>query len=275
MSRAHPIHLSARAGVLLALALACAPPAAAQTQQWSTPTRTEQVDPRRMDRAEVVANPGPLDPAIPGAWELWVPGGIWYQTDGSTTYRIYSPGAAMNRLQISADGSYTWDGRRGRLVEVRPWHAQRGVRYYQVAHPGGGTYELYLCTGAVVETLCRGSAGKLVLLFGGAGGLAATGTRIGTAPQGTTAPASGTATPATGAGAPASGTTAPVSGSTPATGAGARPSFREGQAVQVLSAGTWYRARILRVEQGRYRVHYEGWADSWDEWVTADRIRAN
>ena len=146
------------------LILACAVlplgAAAAQTQQWSTPTRTEQVDPRRMERAEVVANPRPFDARLAGAWELWVPGGVWYQSDGRTIYRRYSPGAAMNRLQIASDGSYAWNGRRGRLVEVRPWHAQAGVRYYQLPHPAGGTYDLYLCTGPAVERLCRGSQGR-------------------------------------------------------------------------------------------------------------------
>lgn len=255
MSSVHPFHLSARTGVLSSLALAlaalppCAPGAAAQTQQWSIPTRTEQVDPRRMEWAEVVTNPGHIDPALAGAWDLWVPGGVWHRSDGRTTYRRYTPGAAMNRLQITADGGYAWDGRRGRLVEVRPWHAQAGVRYYQLPHPAGGTYDLYLCAGAAVETLCRGSEGKLMLLFGGVGGHAATGTRVGAAPPG--------------------------SGSSSGSGGAARPSFRVGQAVQVLSQGTWYPARVLRVDQGRYRVHYEGWADSWDEWVTADRIRAN
>lgn len=259
MFSAHPSRRPARRGVLFSFALACAvlPPgaarAAAQTQQWSTPTRTEQVDPRRMERAEVVANPAPFDPRLAGTWELWVPGGVWYQTDGRTAYRRYTPGAAMNRLQIAADGGYTWDGRRGRLVEVRPWHAQAAVRYYQLPHPGGGTYDLYLCTGAAVETLCRGSEGRLVLLFGGVGGHAATGTRAG------------------GAGSTAGSGSSPSSGSNEA----ARPSFRAGQAVRVLSQGTWYPARILRVDQDRYRVHYEGWADSWDEWVTADRVRAN
>lgn len=245
MPSAHTFHAPARAGVLLSLALACAAPAASQTQQWSTPTRTEQVDPRRMERAEVVARPGPFDRALAGTWELWVPGGVWYQSDGRTTYRRYTPGAAMNRLRITAEGGYTWEGRRGRLVEVRPWHAQAGVRYFQLPHPAGGTYDLYLCSGAAVQALCRGSEGGLMLLFGGVGGLAATGTRAGGAPSG-----SGSAAPA-------------------------QPSFRAGQAVQVQWQGSWYPARILQVGQGRYRVHYEGWADSWDEWVTADRIRAN
>lgn len=231
--------------MLLSLTLACAAPAAAQTRVWSEPTRTEQVDPRRMERAQVVTNPGPFDARLAGEWDLWVPGGVWYQSDGRTTYRRYTPGAAMNRLQIAADGGYTWEGRRGGLVEVRPWHAQGGVRYFQLPHPVGGTYDLYLCTGRAVETLCRGSEGRLMLLFGGVGGHAATGTRVGGTPSGVGA------------------------------GVAARPAFSVGQAVQVQWQGSWYAARILRVDQGRYRVHYEGWADSWDEWVTADRIRAN
>lgn len=230
-----------------ALFLACAPSASAQTGVWSEAPRTEQIDPRRMERAEIVRSPAAFDPRLAGTWELWVPGGVWYRTDGSTVYRRYTRGAAMNRLQIAADGSYTWEGRRGRLVEVRPWHAQPGVRYYHLPHPAGGEYEIYLCAGAALETLCR-AEGRLMLLFGGVGGHAATGTRVGgTASTRTAAPANGAA----------------------------RPQFRAGQVVQVEWQGSWYRARILRVDRGRYRVHYEGWADSWDEWVTPDRIRAN
>lgn len=255
MSIARPfLHIS-RSGTLrsfafLSAAVLLGPPAAgAQTQQWSTPTRTEQVDPRRMERAEVVAHPRPFDARLAGTWELWVPGGVWYQNDGRAIYRRYTPGAAMNRLEIARNGTFTWAGRRGRLVEVRPWHAQAGVRYYQLPHPGGGTYDLYLCTGAAAETLCRGSEGKVMLLFGDVGGHAATGTRI--------------------------GETGSSSRSNPASDESARAAFRAGQRVQVLWNGTWYRARILQVGRGRYRVHYEGWADMWDEWVPIDRVRSH
>ncbi len=43
--------------------------------------------------------------------------------------------------------------------------------------------------------------------------------------------------------------------------------------VEVRSDGNWYKARIVDVRGGRYHVHYYGWEDSDDEWVTAAQIR--
>jgi hypothetical protein len=45
------------------------------------------------------------------------------------------------------------------------------------------------------------------------------------------------------------------------------------QCVEVLWGGNWWPAEILRCEGGRTYIHYTGWADSWNEWVTVDRIR--
>jgi len=47
-----------------------------------------------------------------------------------------------------------------------------------------------------------------------------------------------------------------------------------GAHVQVLWNGTWYASTILAVNgNGTFRIHYDGWASSWDEDVAADRIR--
>jgi hypothetical protein len=35
----------------------------------------------------------------------------------------------------------------------------------------------------------------------------------------------------------------------------------------------WWPASILQVQGTQYRIHYTGWAASWDEWVGKDRIR--
>jgi hypothetical protein len=43
--------------------------------------------------------------------------------------------------------------------------------------------------------------------------------------------------------------------------------------VEVRSEGDWYKARVVDVRGGRYHVHYYGWEDSDDEWVTAAQIR--
>ena len=137
------------------------------TEIWSSPSYTRQVDPRLMEEPEVVAGGGPLEPGLAGTWDLWVPGGIWYSSDGASVYRNYTPGAAVNRLSIGADGSYRWGGFGGRLTEVRPWFAQEGQRYFAVQMDAKNRYMARLDP----------EDGKLRLFFWGVGGHAATGTR--------------------------------------------------------------------------------------------------
>jgi len=45
--------------------------------------------------------------------------------------------------------------------------------------------------------------------------------------------------------------------------------------VQVDYNGTWYDATILKVNaaEGEYYITYDGWDDSWDEWVSKDRLK--
>jgi RNA binding chromodomain-containing protein/agenet domain-containing protein len=55
----------------------------------------------------------------------------------------------------------------------------------------------------------------------------------------------------------------------------AAASFSEGDPVSVLWKGTWYPAHVLKVLGGdRYRIHYDGYDNSWDENVGPSRIRA-
>ncbi len=216
---------------------AVAPLDAQGTERWAEPVRAERVDPKRMENPDVVARPGPLDGRVVGAWDLWVPGGVWYRQDGRTVYRMYTPGAAMNRLTVAADGSYRWAGRSGRLVEIRPWFAEAGQRFYAVSLDGSNRYMARFDE----------AQGKLLLFFWGVGGHAATGTRLG---RPSPAPGSGAAAPR------------------PAAAA-----WKRGDRVQVNWKGTWYAASIVAVGEGRYRVHYEGWDSSWDEWVEPERIR--
>lgn len=53
--------------------------------------------------------------------------------------------------------------------------------------------------------------------------------------------------------------------------------YAKGQKVQVLWKGTWYASTILEVgadaNAGKYKIHYDGWGNEWDEWVTPDRIK--
>lgn len=48
-----------------------------------------------------------------------------------------------------------------------------------------------------------------------------------------------------------------------------------GQA-DVLWGGSWYASTIIAGpnESGQCQIHYNGWSDSFDEWVGADRMRA-
>ncbi|MFO0737484.1 MAG: hypothetical protein U0270_16450 [Labilithrix sp.] len=46
-----------------------------------------------------------------------------------------------------------------------------------------------------------------------------------------------------------------------------------GDKVDVQWNGTWWKAKILAVQDGKYRVHYTGWASSWDENVVPERVR--
>ena len=43
--------------------------------------------------------------------------------------------------------------------------------------------------------------------------------------------------------------------------------------VEIEYSGSWYTGKILKVEGDRYFVTYEGWSDSWDEWVPLSRLR--
>lgn len=45
------------------------------------------------------------------------------------------------------------------------------------------------------------------------------------------------------------------------------------ETVEIESAGAWYPGKILKAEGDKYFITYEGWSDSFDEWVTVDRLR--
>jgi hypothetical protein len=46
-----------------------------------------------------------------------------------------------------------------------------------------------------------------------------------------------------------------------------------GNRVEALWEGKWYKAKTLDVAQGSTRVHYIGYDSTFDEWLTADRVR--
>ena len=42
---------------------------------------------------------------------------------------------------------------------------------------------------------------------------------------------------------------------------------------EVLWGGTWYAAQVLEEKDGKFHIKYDGYNDSWNEWVGKDRIR--
>lgn len=49
--------------------------------------------------------------------------------------------------------------------------------------------------------------------------------------------------------------------------------YRLGDAVQVSWKGKWYRATVIQLSQNKTKIHYDGYGNEWDEWVSGDRIR--
>lgn len=50
--------------------------------------------------------------------------------------------------------------------------------------------------------------------------------------------------------------------------------FNVGDTVDVEWKGSWWKGKILAKNGDKYKVHYVGWAASWDEEVEASRVRA-
>lgn len=42
---------------------------------------------------------------------------------------------------------------------------------------------------------------------------------------------------------------------------------------EVSWKGKYYPATVKQVKGDKYFIHYDGWADSWDEWITIERWR--
>lgn len=65
--------------------------------------------------------------------------------------------------------------------------------------------------------------------------------------------------------------TAPATATTPA-GPGVT-SYKEGMRVQILWAGTWYPGKIVQIKGSEALISYDDHSDSFNEWVTPDRVR--
>lgn len=53
----------------------------------------------------------------------------------------------------------------------------------------------------------------------------------------------------------------------------AQPAYKVGDSVQVLWKGKWWPASVISIGSGRWKIHYDGYDDSWDEWVDPGRIK--
>jgi hypothetical protein len=75
--------------------------------------------------------------------------------------------------------------------------------------------------------------------------------------------------------APANANAAAVQPALAAPGAVGQLQWAKGQGVEIFWGNKWWKGRILAVDEanGKYKVHYDGWGDNWDEWVTPDKLR--
>jgi len=64
-----------------------------------------------------------------------------------------------------------------------------------------------------------------------------------------------------------------VNGASASAAAPASGGFGNGDSVQVLWKGTWYPAHVIGVKGPQLKIHYDGYDNSWDEWVGPNRYR--
>ncbi|MFH1653566.1 MAG: Tudor-knot domain-containing protein [Pseudomonadota bacterium] len=50
-------------------------------------------------------------------------------------------------------------------------------------------------------------------------------------------------------------------------------SYPEGTSVQVKWKNKWWPAKVIGVKKDSWKIHYDGYDNSWDEWVGPDRIK--
>ena len=51
------------------------------------------------------------------------------------------------------------------------------------------------------------------------------------------------------------------------------PPPADAEKVEILWGGQWFPGYVVKRDGARTLIHYNGWADSWNEWVTADKLR--
>src|SRR5216683_3052031 len=66
----------------------------------------------------------------------------------------------------------------------------------------------------------------------------------------------------------------PAPTSSPIQVASQEKAWKPGDRVEVQWKGDWYQANVIEVKGNQYKIHYDGYDSSWDEWVDDSRIRA-
>ena len=51
------------------------------------------------------------------------------------------------------------------------------------------------------------------------------------------------------------------------------PPPADAEKVEILWGGQWFPGHVVKRDGARTLIHYNGWADSWNEWVTAEKLR--
>ena len=49
--------------------------------------------------------------------------------------------------------------------------------------------------------------------------------------------------------------------------------YPKGTSVKVKWKNKWWPAKVIGVKKNSWKIHYDGYASSWDEWVGPDRIK--
>ena len=49
--------------------------------------------------------------------------------------------------------------------------------------------------------------------------------------------------------------------------------YKKGDKVEIEYSGTWYPGSILETKDSQYKIHYDAYDNSWDEWVPVSRLR--
>lgn len=46
-----------------------------------------------------------------------------------------------------------------------------------------------------------------------------------------------------------------------------------GEKIEIDHNGSWYKGKIEKAEGDKFYVSYDDWDETWNEWVTADKLR--